>query len=109
MQGMSIHFYEWGNSCLVHCQLYLFLWGVHMHIHMVTNVSLICPSLPLSLPCRPASTSSGKSDERGKSTLSHSLFASGTQDDAGDLFSPKSETVHISHTAQQPHVYLTVS
>jgi hypothetical protein len=35
--------------------------------------------------------STSKSEEKSKSTLSHSLFASASHDDTGDLFSPKDE------------------
>ena len=50
--------------------------------------------LPAPSPCRPGSTGSGsKNEEKTKSTLSHSLFGSGSHEDTGDLFSPKDKTV----------------
>ncbi|CAI8035661.1 hypothetical protein GBAR_LOCUS19976 [Geodia barretti] len=51
---------------------------------------------------RPGSISSGKVEEKTKSTLSHSLFGSSSHDDTADLFSPKDKTPAMPPVADEP-------
>ena len=72
---------------------------------VVVNFCLLLQPPP---PLRPGTVSSGKDEEKTKSTLSHSLFGSSSHDDTGDLFSPKDKTVltYNSHTIEMDIVVL---